>query len=78
MVELHRLKQEHTEAANNNKKALARLKTNMRELVERTTSLEQQLEHVEERLGDTEDKRRRLEKMAAFLLPQQGKLAAKC
>ena len=46
--------------ANDNNKGLARLETNMKELVERTTSLEQ------------------LGKMAAFLLHQQGKLAAKC
>lgn len=78
LAELRRLRQKHTEAANDNKKALARLETNMKELVERTTSLEQQVGHVEERLGDTEDKTARLERMAAFLLHQEAKLAAKC
>lgn len=78
LVELRRLRQEHTEAANDNKTALARLETYMKELVERTTSLEQQVERVEERLGDTEDKTARLERMAAFLLHQEAKLAAKC
>lgn len=78
LPELRRLRQEHTEAANDNKKALARLETNMKELVERTTTLEQPVEHVEERLGDMEDKTARLEKMANFLFHQQGKLAVKC
>lgn len=78
LAELRRLRQEHTEAANDNKKALARLETNMKELVERTASLEQQVEHVEERLGDTEDKTARLERVAAFLLHQEAKLVAKC
>lgn len=67
LPELRRLRQEHTEAANDNKKALARLETNMKELVERTTTLDQPVEHVEERLGDMEDKMARLEKLANFL-----------
>ncbi|KAA8580424.1 hypothetical protein FQN60_005959 [Etheostoma spectabile] len=50
----------------------------MKELMERTTSLEQQVGHIEERLGDTEDKMARLERMAAFLLYQEAKLTAKC
>lgn len=40
LAEVHRLRQEHTEAAEDNKKALDRLETNMKELMERTTSLE--------------------------------------
>lgn len=77
-AELRRLRQEHTEAAEDNKKALARLETNMKELMERTTSLEQQVKHVEERLGNTEDKTARLERMASFLLHKEAKLTAKC
>uniref|UniRef100_A0A3B4URD3 L1 transposable element RRM domain-containing protein n=1 Tax=Seriola dumerili TaxID=41447 RepID=A0A3B4URD3_SERDU len=76
--ELRKLRQEHAEAADDNKRALARLENNMKELMERTTSLEQKAEHMEERIGNTEDRTTRLERSAAFLLQQTAKLSVKC
>lgn len=58
-----------------NKKARARLETNMEELVERTASLEQRTVNMEERLGNTEN---RTERSVAFLLHQEAMLSAKC
>lgn len=71
LSELRRLRQEHTEVVNDSKKALARLETNMKELGERTASLEQQTVNMEERLGDTEDRKDQL----PFYFT---KLSAKC
>lgn len=78
LAELRRLRQEHAAAANDNKKALERLETNIKEIVERTASLEQRTVGMEERLGDTEDRTARLERSVAFLLHQEAKLEAKC
>lgn len=78
LMELRKLRQEHAEAASDNKRAMARLETNMKELMERTASLEQRAGHMEERIGNTEDRATRLERSAAFLLQQTAKLSVKC
>ena len=78
LAELRKLRQEHTEAANDNKRVLARLETNLKELVERTASLEKRTADTEERLGETEDRAARLERSVTFLLHQEAMLAAKC
>lgn len=72
------MRQEHTEAAKDNNNALVRLETNLKELMERTTSLELWTVDMEERLGQTEDRAARLERSVAFLLHQEAMLAAKC
>uniref|UniRef100_UPI0037E809B3 uncharacterized protein n=1 Tax=Semicossyphus pulcher TaxID=241346 RepID=UPI0037E809B3 len=72
LAELRRLRKEHTEAATENKKALARLETNMKELVERTASLEQRTVNMEERLDETEERAARLERSVFFLLHQEA------
>ena len=77
LMELRKLRQEHAEAASD-KRAMARLETNMKELMERTASLEQRAGHMEERIGNTDDRATRLERSAAFLLEQAAKLSAKC
>lgn len=56
MLELRKLKQEHIEAASDNKRAMARLEKNMKELMERRPSLEQRAGHMEERLENTDDR----------------------
>lgn len=71
LVELRKLRQEHAEIASDNKRAIARLETNMKEVMERTGQ-------VEERIGNTEDRATRLERSAAFLLKQTAKLSVKC
>ncbi|CAK6984408.1 hypothetical protein KUCAC02_029889, partial [Scomber scombrus] len=48
LAELRKLRQEHTEAAIDNKNALVRLETNLKEIMERTASLEQRTGDVEE------------------------------
>lgn len=78
LAELRKLRQEHTDTAKDNKNALVRLETNLKELVERTTSLKQRTVDMEERLGETEDRAARLEKSVAFLLHQEAMLASKC
>lgn len=78
LMELRKLIQEHAEVADDNKKALARLENNMKEQMQRTTALEQRTEHMEERIGNTEDRTTRLERSAAFLLQQTAKLSVKC
>ncbi|KAK1882645.1 LINE-1 type transposase domain containing protein 1 [Dissostichus eleginoides] len=78
LAEIRKLRNEHTEAANDNKEALARLDNVFKELVERTALLEQRVVNAEERQGDTEDRTARLERSVAFLLHQETKLAAKC
>ncbi|KAL7383752.1 hypothetical protein ABVT39_016910 [Epinephelus coioides] len=49
LAELSKLRQEHTEATNDNKNALVRLETNLKELVERTVLLELRTVDMEER-----------------------------
>ncbi|KAK1899283.1 LINE-1 retrotransposable element ORF1 protein [Dissostichus eleginoides] len=62
LAEIRKLRNEHTEAANDNKEALARLDNVFKEMVERTALLEQRVVNAEERLGDTEDRTARLER----------------
>lgn len=59
-------------------RTLVRLETNLKELMERTVSLELRTVNMEERLGETEDRAARLERSVAFLLHQEAMLAAKC
>lgn len=76
--ELPRIRQGQAEATKDNKKALARRETTMKELVERKALLEQQMGHMEERLGNTDDRIARLERLVVYLLHQRAKLTAKC
>ncbi|KAJ4927766.1 hypothetical protein JOQ06_015568 [Pogonophryne albipinna] len=78
LAEIRKLRNEHTEAANDTKEALTRLDNVLKDMVERTALLEQRMLKTEERLGDTEDRMARLERSVAFLLHQEAKLAAKC
>ncbi len=78
LEELRKLRQEHAEAVGDNKRAMARLEKNIKEVMERTTSLEQRAGHMEERIGETEDRTARLERSAVFLLQQTAKMSAKC
>ncbi|KAI4826442.1 hypothetical protein KUCAC02_029889 [Chaenocephalus aceratus] len=78
LAEIRKLRDEHTEATNDTKEALTRLDNVLKDMVERTASLEQRMVKTEERLGDTEDRMARLERSVAFLLHQEAKLAAKC
>ncbi|KAI4827978.1 hypothetical protein KUCAC02_031334 [Chaenocephalus aceratus] len=68
LAEIRKLRNEHTEAANDTKEALTRLDHVLKDMVERTALLEQRMVNTEERLGDTEDR----------MLHQEAKLAAKC
>ncbi len=78
LEELRKLRQEHAEAVGDNKRAMARLEKNIKEVMERTASLEQRAGHMEERIRETEDWTARLERSAAFLLQQTAKMSAKC
>lgn len=78
LAELRKLREEHTEAAGENKKALTRLEANVTELMGRMTALEKRSACMEDRLGKTDDRTMRLERSAAFLLHQTAKLTAKC
>ncbi|KAI4792266.1 hypothetical protein KUCAC02_033494 [Chaenocephalus aceratus] len=78
LAEIRKLRNEHTEVANDTKEALTRLDNVLKDMVERTALLEQRMVKTEERLGDTEDRMARLERSVAFLLHQEAKLAAKC
>lgn len=62
LAEIHKLRQEHTEAVRDHKKALERLQFNTKKLVERAALLEQRTVNMEERLGETEDRAARLER----------------
>uniref|UniRef100_A0A3B3YAM2 L1 transposable element RRM domain-containing protein n=1 Tax=Poecilia mexicana TaxID=48701 RepID=A0A3B3YAM2_9TELE len=78
LLELRGLRKEHAEAVSDNKRALARLETSIGELMVRTTSLEQKVIDMEERLGNNEDKTTRMERVATFLLRETTKLSEKC
>lgn len=52
--EIWGLQKEHAEAVGDNKKTLARLEKYMKELMERTSSLEQKAAHMEEKLGNND------------------------
>ncbi|KAJ4946442.1 hypothetical protein JOQ06_024109 [Pogonophryne albipinna] len=71
LAEIRKLRNVHTEAANDTKEALTRLDNVLKDMVERTALLEQ-------RMVKTEDRMARLERSVAFLLHQEAKLAAKC
>ncbi|KAK5601049.1 hypothetical protein CRENBAI_005167 [Crenichthys baileyi] len=73
--ELRGLRKEHAEAVGDNKRALARLDTSIKELMDGTASLEQKVTHMEERVGNTEDKMTRMERAAIFLLWETTKLS---
>ncbi|KAI4808281.1 hypothetical protein KUCAC02_000345 [Chaenocephalus aceratus] len=73
LAKIRKLRNEYTEAANDNKEALTRLDNVFKEMVERTALLEQRMVNTEERLGDTEDRTARLERLVAFLLHQEAK-----
>ena len=77
LMELRKFRQEHAEAVDNNKKAMARLENNMKELMGRTTALEQRAEHMEERVGNMEDRATRLERSTAYLLQQTAKISVR-
>uniref|UniRef100_A0A096MG02 L1 transposable element RRM domain-containing protein n=1 Tax=Poecilia formosa TaxID=48698 RepID=A0A096MG02_POEFO len=78
LLELRGLRKEHAEAVSDNKRALTRLETSIGELMVRTTSLEQKVIDMEERLGNNEDKMTRMERVATFLLQETTKLSEKC
>lgn len=77
LMELRKLRKEHAEAADDNKKALVRLENNLKELLGRTTALEQRAEHMEERVGNMEDRTTRLERSTAYLLQPSAKLSVR-
>lgn len=77
LMELCKLRKEHAEAADDNKKALTRVENNLKELMGRTTALEQRAEHMEERVGNVEDRTTRLERSTAYLLHQTAKLSVR-
>ncbi|KAF3844504.1 hypothetical protein F7725_007667 [Dissostichus mawsoni] len=74
LAEIRKLRNEHTEAANDNKEALERLDNVFKNGGKNSL----RVVNAEERLGDTEDRKARLERSVAFLLHQEAKLAAKC
>ncbi|MEQ2212346.1 hypothetical protein XENOCAPTIV_029572 [Xenoophorus captivus] len=63
--ELQGLRKEHADAVGENERAFARLEINMKEFMDRTSSLEQRVAHMEERVGNTEDW---MEQAATFLI----------
>ena len=62
LAEIRKLRNEHTDAANENKEALTRLDNVFKEMVEITALSEQRMVNTEERLGDTENRTARLER----------------
>ncbi|MEQ2217283.1 hypothetical protein XENOCAPTIV_003100 [Xenoophorus captivus] len=76
--ELRGLRKEHADAVGENKRALARLEMNRKELMDRTSSLEQRVAQMEERVGNTEDGMAQMERGATFLFRETTKLAEKC
>ncbi|MEQ2186227.1 hypothetical protein GOODEAATRI_026497 [Goodea atripinnis] len=66
-----------SEAVGENKR-FSKLETSIKELMERTSSLEQKVGYMEERVGNTEDNTMRMEQAVAVLLRETTKLSKKC
>ncbi|MEQ2288522.1 hypothetical protein AMECASPLE_023451 [Ameca splendens] len=75
--ELRGLREERAVVVGENKR-FSKLETSIKELMERTTSLEQKVGHMEERVGNTEDNTMRMERAVAVLLRETTKLSKKC
>ncbi|MEQ2228785.1 hypothetical protein ILYODFUR_012342 [Ilyodon furcidens] len=71
--ELRGLRKEHADAVGENKRALARLEMNRKELMDRTSSLEQRVAQMEERVGNTEDGMARMEQAVGDWHKEQKK-----
>lgn len=78
LEELRNLRKEHAEASTDTKAALLRVETTLKDVVERTDKLEQEIIDAKQRVSDNEDQLQRHERAIRHLLHQEAKLSAKC
>uniref|UniRef100_A0A3Q0S3D6 L1 transposable element RRM domain-containing protein n=1 Tax=Amphilophus citrinellus TaxID=61819 RepID=A0A3Q0S3D6_AMPCI len=78
LTELTQLRKEHTDASNNTKAALSRVELSLKDVLERTTKLEQQITDTNQRVSDTEDQLLRHDRVLRYMLQRKAKLSAKC
>ncbi|KAK7878203.1 hypothetical protein WMY93_034381 [Mugilogobius chulae] len=78
LAEIRSLRQEHKQAATENKEGLERLEKSIKDAMIRVTAVEARTVELEERAGQTEDRVAQLEKAVGFLLQSDTKLKAKC
>lgn len=78
LSEIQQLRKEHTEASTNTTASLSRVESSLKDVLERTTKLEQQLTDTNQRVSDTEDQLLRHDRVLRYMLQREAKLSAKC
>ncbi|KAK7901502.1 hypothetical protein WMY93_018271 [Mugilogobius chulae] len=75
---LKTFRKEHADASKETKATLSRVEVTLKEVVERTTILEQQMADTHQRVSDTEDQLQRHERAIRYMLQREAKLSTKC
>ncbi|CAL9703923.1 unnamed protein product [Knipowitschia caucasica] len=78
LAELKSFRKEHTDASNDTKATLVRVENTLKEVVERTAKLEQEMTDIKERVSDNEDQLQRHDRAIRYMLQREAKLSAKC
>uniref|UniRef100_A0A3B3XXM6 L1 transposable element RRM domain-containing protein n=1 Tax=Poecilia mexicana TaxID=48701 RepID=A0A3B3XXM6_9TELE len=78
LAELKQLRKEHTDASNNTKATLSRVELSLKDVLERTTKLEQQITDNNQRVSEAEDQLLRHDRVLRYMLQREANLAAKC
>lgn len=78
LAELIQLRKEHTDASHDTKVTLSRVEASLKDVLERTTKLEQQITDTNQRMSDAEDQLLRHDRVLRYMLQREANLSAKC
>lgn len=78
LEELRNFRKEHADASKDTKAALSRVETTLKDVVDRTDILEQQVTETQQRVSNNEDQIQRHERAIRHLLHREANLTAKC
>lgn len=78
LAELKQLRREHTDASHDTKTTLSRVESSLKDVLERTTKLEQQITDTNQRVSDAEDQLLRHDRVLRYMLQREANLSAKC
>lgn len=76
--EIRSLRQEHKQAATENRQGISRVEKSMQEVINRMFVVEKRTTEMEERAGLAEERTTKLEKAVVYLFQNEAKLMAKC
>uniref|UniRef100_A0A3B3XAJ7 L1 transposable element RRM domain-containing protein n=1 Tax=Poecilia mexicana TaxID=48701 RepID=A0A3B3XAJ7_9TELE len=78
LAELIQLRKEHTDASHDTKATLSRVESSLKDVLERTTKLEQRITDTNQRVSDAEDQLLRHDRVLRYMLQREANLSAKC